>query len=131
LRENYTDIDIFLVDDQKITNFINRKIITMARITERIHCYINPLFALQEIELKEPQFILLDLNMPDIDGWEFLERLKSYQTDAKVIILTSSTSNEDIQRAKMCDKVIDYLVKPLNEQALINALKISERSKTA
>ncbi|WP_051907861.1 response regulator [Flavimarina sp. Hel_I_48] len=131
LRENFTDINLFLVDDQKITNFINMKIITMADICKNIHCYINPLQALEEIEEKNPQFVLLDLNMPEIDGWEFLERLQTYKTDTKVIILTSSTNNEDVQRAKTYNSVINYLIKPLDEKALKNALNLSEISKSA
>ena len=111
-------LNIFLVDDQKITNFINRKLINVAGIGKKIHDFINPLTALDALETKRPNLILLDLNMPEIDGWEFLEQLENYKTDAKVIIVTSSTSKLDVQRAKKYKRVIHYLTKPLNTKSI-------------
>lgn len=132
MKNNFTHIDIFLVDDQKITNFINKKIMTIAGIGRTIYSYISPREALEEIEEKNPELILLDLNMPDIDGWQFLDHMEAKQTEAKVIILTSSTSSQDLNKAKAYQRVINYLTKPLNEKELQMALKGFKRTpKTA
>lgn len=111
-------LDIFLVDDQKITNFINKKLMNISGVGKQIYDFINPLNALEELEIKKPHLILLDLNMPEIDGWEFLEQMKNYKTKAKVVIVTSSTSKLDIQKAKEYDRVIHYLIKPLNARSI-------------
>lgn len=111
-------LDIFLVDDQKITNFINKKLMNISGVGQQIYDFINPRKALEELEIRKPHLILLDLNMPEIDGWEFLEQMKNYKTTAKVVIVTSSTSKLDIQKAKKYDRVIHYLIKPLNTHAI-------------
>lgn len=118
MKKGLGELNIFLVDDQKITNFINKKLVSMYGIDKTIYDFINPLKALKELEIRKPHLILLDLNMPEIDGWEFLKKMESYETTAKVVILTSSTSKLDIQKAKDYDRVIHYLTKPLNARSI-------------
>lgn len=114
MKKGFEKLNIFLVDDQKITNFINKKLVNMYDIDKEVYDFINPLMALKELETRKPHLILLDLNMPEIDGWGFLEQMENYETTAKVVIVTSSTSILDIQKAKNYDRVIHYLTKPLN-----------------
>ncbi|MEH6408420.1 MAG: response regulator, partial [Leeuwenhoekiella sp.] len=83
---------IFLVDDQRITNFINKKLIEVTGVCKHVYTYIDPKEALNELDTQSPNLILLDLNMPEIDGWLFLEKMEGHETNAKVIIVTSSTS---------------------------------------
>jgi len=109
---------IFLVDDQKITNFINKKLIENSKIKGEVFDFINPLTALKKISLHKPSHILLDLNMPQIDGWQFLEAMKKSKLSSKVIIVTSSDSPLDKERAKGFDQVVDYKTKPLSEEEI-------------
>ena len=60
--------------------------------------------------------IFLDLNMPEMNGWEFLEMLQSRNCSHRIIILTSSTSKIDVDKAKDYPAVIKYMVKPMNKQ---------------
>ncbi|MDR6301001.1 response regulator [Mesonia maritima] len=109
---------IFLVDDQKITNFINKKLIEKSKIKVKIMDFINPINALKDFSKFEPSHILLDLNMPQLDGWQFLEEMKKNEFYSKVIIVTSSDSPIDRERAKEYDLVIDYKTKPLSEEVM-------------
>ena len=113
------ELKIFLVDDQKITNFINKKIIDIAGVSKFVYDFIDPKEALDKLEENQPNLILLDLNMPDIDGWGFLDRMEEKNTDAKVVIVTSSTSPFDVEKAKNYNRVIQYITKPLNKDILI------------
>ncbi|HEA29656.1 MAG TPA: response regulator [Leeuwenhoekiella sp.] len=124
LEKAIQKLDIFLVDDQKITNFINKKLVSVTGIGKKVYDFVNPLNALKELEEKKPQLILLDLNMPEIDGWEFLEQMENYNTDAKVIIVTSSTSRLDVQKAKNYKRVIHYLTKPLSTGSIEELIQV-------
>lgn len=130
LEKTVQKLDIFLVDDQKITNFINKKLVSVSGIGKKVNDFINPLQALEELETRKPQLILLDLNMPEIDGWTFLEKMEKYKTNAKVIIVTSSTSGLDLEKAKKYKRVIHYLVKPLSINSIEELIKAYKASKT-
>jgi len=106
---------IYLVDDQPITNFITRKLLEVEGITSKIKEFTNPLIALEELEIDQDPFIFLDLNMPEMIGWEFLDNLKSSNRYPKIVILTSSTSELDVLKAKDYPCVIDYIIKPFSK----------------
>jgi CheY-like chemotaxis protein len=64
-----------------------------------------------------PNFIFLDINMPEINGFEFLDLLteeeKSFLKDSKIIMLSSSVNQKDIERAKTYPIIRDFVSKPL------------------
>ncbi|HSP12953.1 MAG TPA: response regulator [Salegentibacter sp.] len=70
--------------------------------------------------IKESYLILLDLNMPVMDGWEFLEVLeeKDYPGQISVVVVTSSKFREDYERAIKSTLVIDFLNKPIGPDSL-------------
>ncbi|MCB4797853.1 response regulator [Neotamlana laminarinivorans] len=76
-----------------------------------------------------PSVILLDLNMPCINGWEFLELIKKINQDNLyqpiIHIITSSIDDNDKQRAKQTNLVSNYLVKPINLRQLQNVLNFN------
>jgi CheY-like chemotaxis protein len=71
---------------------------------------------------KKPQLIFLDLNMPVMDGWEFLDCFSSpaYSEfhDIKVIILSSTIDPEDLKKSKKYSMVIDFFSKPISKEML-------------
>lgn len=83
------------------------------------------------LEKKElpPQIILLDLNMPVMNGWDFLEDFVMKYSDrlpeTKVVIISSTVNPEDFSRANRYEIVIDFINKPLTEEGL-NDLKENE-----
>ncbi|MBI3220047.1 MAG: response regulator [Bacteroidetes bacterium] len=114
---------ILLVDDDAITNMINEKLLRIS-VECKITAFTNPEEALEHIKscahvnLQElPDIILLDINMPQMDGWEFLnefERLHEHVlSKTKVWMLTSSIAPEDIEKSKTYQSVKDFISKPL------------------
>ena len=84
---------------------------------------------LSELEPEKlPELIFLDLNMPAMDGWEFMEgfaALPIAQNDSiKVIVLTTSTNPEDELRARKMGVIDDFRIKPLTTPMLENILKV-------
>lgn len=117
---------IFLVDDQPITNFITRKLLEVQGVKSTVRDFTNPLEALEELKKDQNTFIFLDLNMPEMSGWEFMDQLKLLNLNPKIVILTSSTSDIDKKRARDYSFVIDFMSKPLNKikfSSLIQKLK--------
>jgi CheY-like chemotaxis protein len=119
---------ILLVDDDDISNFINQRVIAAANITEHIHITKNGLEALKYLrtqcnEKNEscPEVILLDVKMPVMDGFEFLEEFemteKRLSGKIKIILLTSSNNPSDIEQAKKYN-ISGYINKPLTSDKL-------------
>ena len=103
-----------IVDDVEISNFIMKKMISKVSSGNEVFDYTLPEKALADIEKNNPDIIFLDLNMPDIDGWEFLKRMQENKLPNAVYVLTSSTSELDLQRSKTYTNVKDFLIKPLD-----------------
>ena len=114
---------ILLIDDQPITNFITKKLLNLQGIETPILDFTNPLVALESVKTTEESFIFLDLNMPEMSGWEFLDEVKRLNLDHKIAILTSSTSDLDLEKAKDYPCVVEYVIKPLSVDKL-TALKV-------
>ena len=125
---------ILLVDDSPSTNFYHKKIIEISGETENIFEVENGLEALNYICRKgkfrtnhpRPNIIFLDINMPKMDGFEFLENYaklpKKKRADIIIVFLTTSNWIKDKIKAISSDLVYDYIEKPLKKQDL---LKIS------
>jgi len=122
----------FLVDDDSVINMINTKVITIAKLAEKVSSVTDAEVALEK--LKEiwlsnptdfPEIIFLDINMPDMDGWEFLDALKKFPAEAlarcNVVMLTSSIDLFDINKARSFRIVKDYIIKPL-QVGMLNML---------
>ncbi|WP_316928100.1 response regulator [Gillisia marina] len=75
-------------------------------------------------EEKLPDIILLDLNMPIMDGWQFLDEFTKIKTEKKITIyiITSSVDPMDIEKAKEYNNVNNYIVKPITLEALQDIL---------
>ena len=121
--------DIFLIDDDALVNFLNQEIIKDSHPDKQVRSFESATEALEVIkemlntsDSKLPQLILLDINMPVMDGWEFLDifdQLPENKTkDCKIIMHTSSIDPRDIEKAKTYKAVVDYMTKPLNLQSL-------------
>lgn len=107
---------IYLVDDQPISNFITKKLLEIEGFNGIVHDFTDPTKAFQSLNGDENALIFLDLNMPVMNGWEFMEAMKDKNIFHRIIILTSSTSAIDKDRAKKYPCVIKYMEKPLNKK---------------
>lgn len=119
-----------LVDDDEITNHINKLLIEDLDLAHHIAVAYNGQEALeiiqrQMIKDQQPLLILLDINMPVMDGFEFLAELENMKNldreNIYVVILTSSNNQKDLDRTKR-HKIHGYLDKPLTEEKVIQVL---------
>ncbi len=123
---------IFLIDDDPIFLFIGRKIIEFNEKASDVQEFDNVRESLDyltqnvaNLELL-PDVIFLDLNLPLVDGWAFLEEYKPLipKIDKKIhlFVLSSSISPHDIARAKSLPFVSDFIMKPLTKEGLQHIL---------
>ena len=122
-------VSILLVDDDEINNFISIKLIKKALENTEISSCLNGRFAIEElIEIqredpeKLPDYILLDINMPIMNGWEFLDEYKRLNIDpagkSKIYIISSSVFSNDINKAKSYPLVKNFISKPLSVEKI-------------
>ncbi|UAB74589.1 response regulator [Mesoflavibacter sp. SCSIO 43206] len=116
----------YLIDDDEIYIFTAKKLINKTDFSEEVKFFYNGKEALEAIKSKLyneeelPEVILLDLNMPIMDGWQFLDefiRIKTKKT-IKVYIVSSSVNPVDLERAKTYNMVSNYIVKPISREKL-------------
>lgn len=122
-----------IVDDNDIFVFLTTKIIEQTNLVDLIKVFGNGLDAINFLKENKnnvdalPDIILLDLNMPIMNGWQFLEKYnKLNPTIGKKItiyICSSSISPDDITRAKTISEVSDYIIKPITKDKLIDLIK--------
>lgn len=119
---------VYIVDDDRIYQFSFEKILGL--IDPEINCRvfkngeeaINHCKAMLHEQTECPKIIFLDLNMPVMDGWDFLDELKVLNSEltkrTSIYIVSSSIDDQDINKAKEYDIVKEYLVKPVNRDKL-------------
>lgn len=118
-----------LVDDDPLNNtltkmaikrYIGEVVVKDFVIPEEAIEYIKSEFV--DMPLEEKTTLFLDINMPSMNGWEFLETFKTFkepiQKQFNIYILSSSVDESDIKHAKDNPLVIDFIEKPLNKTIL-------------
>lgn len=112
-----------LVDDVDISNFIMKKLISKVTPENTVYDFTLPEKAFNSLREISPDVIFLDLNMPVLDGWQFLKLMRQNDLHFKVLILTSSTSELDRQRSLAYSNVLDFLIKPVPPTALAGIIQ--------
>lgn len=121
---------VMVIDDDPINNIIFQKLSEFVGFAEEILPFISAVDSLDYLQKLEnelippPNIIFLDIRMPIVNGWEFLERLSKlnhsqYFDHTAIYMLTSSSEQSDINKSKNYKLVTDYLVKPLLTDNLI------------
>ncbi|RYD56449.1 MAG: response regulator [Sphingobacteriales bacterium] len=109
---------IMLVDDEPITNMINKRMLQHQNPAHEILDFTDPEKASKELSGIAPDIIFLDINMPVMNGWQFLEAMERQQLLYPVIMLTSSTSQTDKERSKQHSNIKKFQSKPLRIEDL-------------
>jgi CheY-like chemotaxis protein len=126
---------VLIIDDDEINNFVCEKVIKQSGLAEEAKSLKSAPEALdyirglaQESPDLVPEVILLDINMPFMDGWEFMESLKGFMPQLLsklpvVAILSSSVYEADAEKADEHPDIQEYITKPLTQEALKKVLK--------
>lgn len=125
-----TTKSILLVDDDKTFNFLHARMLEISGISDQIRTTLNGVQALEllkksSLEENLPDVILLDLSMPVMDGFGFLEAFKSADIPDKdsisIVVVTSSSDYRDRNKAKELG-IEHFLTKPVKKEELIEAI---------
>ena len=125
---------VMLVDDNDTDNFIHKRVIELTGFAKSIVVKNSGKSALEYLESNKnnisnlPDVIFLDINMPVMDGFEFIETFRELNMDThktRIIIYTASFTQKDVDMLKSIG-FNDFIVKPLTEEKLVNVLKLFE-----
>jgi CheY-like chemotaxis protein len=123
---------IMLIDDNEIDNLINQKIIESSSIAKHIFTHTSGKSAIEFLKNMEkiaskvenvlPEIIFLDIDMPLMDGFQFLDEFNKLSNETKkychIVMLTSSINPQDMNKSKKYDYVKKYVNKPLTQDSL-------------
>jgi two-component system, chemotaxis family, chemotaxis protein CheY len=113
--------EVLIIDDDPINNLICEKILQIKGISSNSFSFTSASKALEflgQIKGETPAAILLDLNLPEVDGWQFLEKFKLLNIKTPIFILTSSIDPRDKNRSETYKDVKGFFTKPLIDGSL-------------
>ncbi len=120
--------NLTIVDDDPMSSFYIKRLAELGEVANIITIYNNAQGALDYLlkykksDQNLPDIILLDIYMPGIDGWGFLQEFKKFKDSLEkkieIYIISSSTHPQDISKAKAIPEVKDYFQKPVTMELL-------------
>lgn len=120
-----------LIDDSEIDLFIQRRFLEVYAFSNNIISYKSAqeaIDALGQPRAKSPDIVFLDLNMPNIDGFEFLKTFnqmpESVTDKVRIVVLTSSNNKKDKIEAAQHKNVIHYITKPIKQSDIEDLKKM-------
>lgn len=132
-QSNYKFEKVCLVDDDDIYQYLMKKELKSTELVKTIQVFPNGEKAMEFFNAMHdkpenlPDIIFLDLNMPMMSGWEFLDEYlllrPRLSKEITILLITSSLDDLDMERAKKYAEVSDYIVKPVTRNRLVNVLK--------
>ena len=125
--------NLMIIDDDDVFVFLTKKNIDQVHCVEQIKVFDNGLDSLNYIKENSgnpellPEIIFLDLSMPIMDGWQFLEEYAllepKIEKKISIYIVSSSISPEDLKRANSIAMVSDFIIKPITKEKLTEIIK--------
>ncbi|MET0759301.1 MAG: response regulator [Flavobacterium sp.] len=125
--------NLMIIDDDDVFVFLTKKTIALVNVVANIRVFDNGLDSINYIKENWanpdllPEVIFLDLSMPIMDGWQFLDEyiLLEPKIEKEIIIyvISSSISPEDLKKAKSINVVADFIVKPITKEKLREVIK--------
>jgi CheY-like chemotaxis protein len=118
---------IMLIDDNRHDNFFHERVIRKADVTQQVIIHKKASDAINQLLEKDvtspdyPELIFLDINMPGMNGWEFLEAFRKMTIEKQapvIVMLTTSNNPDDLEKAKTVGHVLDFKSKPLSGDML-------------
>lgn len=120
--ENYA----WIIDDDAIYTFTIKRLLEKNQLAKKIDVFNNGRDALERLhtihedESKYPDIILLDINMPVLDGWQFMDEFVHIlnKSEIKLYMVSSSIDPRDMEKSKLYNDIDDFIVKPVTVQSL-------------
>ena len=116
--------EVCIVDDDNIITLVHRKLILKSNFHTHPLSFLNGKDAMDYIlannTIDKTYCLLLDINMPSMNGWELLDALGQHKIAARILVfmITSSVDQVDKEKAKTYPLVLDFLEKPINLRIL-------------
>lgn len=125
----------YIVDDDQTTIELVRMNNERFGFCDELSPFTDPIFAKETLETaiakKEhvPQMVLLDINMPVMDAWDFLDKMDQllYEAKVSVFILSSSINPKDIEKSNEYNSVLKYIQKPLSLDKIATILGLIKK----
>ena len=121
---------VWLIDDDNLSNFINRAILNLKGFAQSIVTFTTAQEALNSLnqatpgDTDFPEIIFLDMEMPGMNGWDFMEAFCQLPGTLKekccIYMLSSSVNEADALKAKQYEEICDFIEKPLTVEELIS-----------
>ena len=127
--------EILLLDDNDDTNFYNQDVVMETELFDDITVFSSPARALEELEnrlsssIAIPGSFLIDIRMPLMDGFEFLDEFEQLleahgmEEAPRIMILTTSKHKRDLEKYERSTMASGYIVKPLMPASITEAFK--------
>ena len=126
--------NVCLIDDDNIYQYTARVLLESTGLANHIQSFYNGQDALSYLKDEKnntteelPDLIFLDINMPVMNGWEFLEEYQKLHPNLPkpmhVYVVSSSVDYSDMQRSRSYKEVSDYLVKPVNRSKYLELIE--------
>ena len=117
----------YILDDDKIFVYVLKKIIEKNNNFQEIRNFSSAVEVLGLLadDKNLPSIILVDINMPITDGWQFLDQVENLKHKEKlnIFIMSSSIDERDIEKSKKYPTVKDFISKPINNEKLVKLLE--------
>lgn len=115
-------LEVLIIDDDDIVIFIQTKMVTNHHLSATPNCFKKASVALKylrdEVVAENQYLVLLDINMPEMDGWQFLNELEDHpiKNNIHVIMVTSSIDRQDKDKSAKYSSVKGFIEKPISAE---------------
>jgi CheY-like chemotaxis protein len=118
---------ILQIDDDFVNNMANDRMLRKMGIPYQLKDFLDPTEALEFLESTDEDFdlILLDINMPRLTGWEFLDRYELFSKKFPIIMVTSSLDLNDQKKAHSYPSLTGFYIKPLSREKIHEIIELT------
>lgn len=118
---------IGIIDDDKLTLMLTEKLLKSWFSNIKVSTFLNAALALETFTTNPsltPDLILLDINMPDVNGWDFLILASKKNLNLHISMFSSSIDEADIQKSRTYSMVHAFITKPITKEKILSVIEL-------